>query len=138
MNLFLIFLLGVVLGAGAVWVIMRKRAGDLELDLKRTEKEIEEERALLRSCELGTGKEEGVALGLADFNRQMQKIKEERKQEILKELAERSKIKTNEVANLFEVSRTTAFRYLEELEKEGKIEQVGAFGRNVEYKLKSR
>jgi DeoR/GlpR family transcriptional regulator of sugar metabolism len=52
-------------------------------------------------------------------------------------LAERGKIKTNQVADFLEVSRATAFRYLEELEKEGKIEQIGAFGRNVEYKPKA-
>jgi len=138
MNLFFIFLLGGVLGAGGVWVIMRKRAGELELDLKRTEKEMEEERTLFRSCELRTGMEESIASGFAEFNRKKQEIKEARKQEILKELEKRGKIKTNEVADLFEASRTTAFRYLEELEKEGKIEQVGAFGRNVEYKLKER
>ena len=50
----------------------------------------------------------------------------------------RSKIKTSEVADLFEVSRAAAFRYLEELEQEGKIEQIGAFGRNVEYRIKGR
>ena len=97
MNQFLIFLLGIVLGAGAVWVIMKKRAW---------------------------GK--------------MQEIKETRKQNILKELAEQDNIKTNQVADFLEVSRATAFRYLEELEQERKIEQIGAFGRNVEYKLKER
>ncbi len=50
---------------------------------------------------------------------------------------ERGKIKTNQVADLLEVSRATAFRYLEELEKEEKIEQIGARGRNVEYKPKA-
>jgi len=138
MNLFFIFLLGVVLGVGMVWVIMKKRVGELEIELKRTEKEIEEERTLLRACELETDKEEKIAFGFADFNRRMQEIKETRKQGILKELEKRSKIKTNEVADLFEVSRATAFRYVEELEKQGKIEQIGAFGRNVEYRIKKR
>jgi len=40
------------------------------------------------------------------------------------------------VADLLEISRATAFRYLEELEQEGKIEQIGVTGRGVEYKLK--
>ena len=137
MNIF-IFLLGIVLGAGVVWVIMKKRMKELEIELKRTEKEMEEERALLRSCELRTGKEESVAFGLAGFNRQTQEMKETRKQGILKELEKRGAIKTNEVADLIDISRATAFRYLEELEKEGKIEQIGAFGRNVEYRIKGR
>jgi len=38
MNLFLIFLLGVGLGAGVVWVIMKKRTKELEIELKRMEK----------------------------------------------------------------------------------------------------
>lgn len=122
MNLFLSFLLGCVLGAGAVWVIMKKKMNELEIDLKRTEKEKEEE--------------EKIASGLTGFIRQIQEVKETRKQGILKELEKRGKIKTSEAADSFEVSRATAFRYLEELEKEGKIEQIGAFGRNVEYKLK--
>ena len=125
-------------------MITKRRVGELEIELKRTEKEMEEERALLRSCEIRTGKpsfvkttevqeEESVASGFAEFNRKKQEIKETRKQGILKELEKRGKIKTNEVADFLEVSRATAFRYLEELEKEGKIEQVGVFGRNVEY-----
>ena len=137
MDQFFIVLLGIVLGAGAVWLVMKRRIRELELDLKRTEKEKEEG--------------EKIASGLAGFNRQTQEIKETRKQRILKELEKRgppssaqgglrraSKIQTNETADFLEVSRATAFRYLEELEKEGKIEQIGAFGRNVEYRIKER
>jgi len=126
MNTF-VFFLGIVLGAGAVWVIMKKRIGELEIDLKRTETEKEE---VLRQAQ------DSAILGIADFNRKTQEIKETRKQNILKELAEQGNIKTNKVADLLKVSRATAFRYLEELEKQGKIEQINAFGRNVKYKLK--
>jgi len=121
MNLILIFLLGIIIGAGVVWMIMKKKNKELEIDLKRMEKEKQEE--------------ERVASGLADFNSKMQEIKENNKQKILKQLAERGKIKTNEVADILEVSRATAFRYLEELEKEGKIKQIGTFGKNVKYVL---
>ena len=110
-------------------MFIKKRIKELEIELKRTEKEKDE---VLRQAQ------DSAILGIADFNRKTQEIKENRKQEILKELAERGKIKTNEVADFLEVSRATAFRYLEELEKQGKIEQIGAFGRNVEYKLKER
>ncbi len=116
-----------------VWFLMRKKIKELEIELQRMEKEKEEQ-----------GK---IVSGFDEFNRRMQEIKEERKQKILKDLSGRSlplrkasdgqgKIKTNEVADLLDISRATAFRYLEELEKEGKIEQVGAFGRNVQYRLK--
>lgn len=121
MNIF-IFLLGIVLGAGVVWFLMRKKIKELEIELQRTEKEREEQA--------------NSVSGIDEFNRRTQEIKEERKQKIIGSLTSRGKIKTNEVADLFDISRATAFRYLEELEKEGKILQVGAFGRNVEYKLK--
>ncbi len=123
MNSFLIFLSGVLLGAGVVWVMAKRRIKELGIELKRTEKEKEEQAKIVS--------------GFEDFNRQQEEIKEARKQKILGELAKRGKIKTNQVADLLEVSRATAFRYLEELEKEGKIEQIGAYGRNVEYKLKA-
>jgi len=123
MNLFLIFLLGVVLGAGVVWVMAKRRIKELEIELERTEREKEEQAKIVS--------------GFEDFNRKQEKLKEARKQRTLGELAEQGKIKTNQVADFLEVSRATAFRYLEELEKEGKVEQIGAFGRNVEYKLKA-
>ena len=127
MNIF-IFLLGIVLGAGVIWLVMKKRVGELEIDLKRTEKEKEE---VLRQAR------DSAILGIADFNRKTQEIKENRKQGILNELEKLNKIKTNQVADFLEVSRATAFRYLEELEQEGKIEQIGTTGRGVEYKLKT-
>ena len=123
MDSFLIFLSGVVVGAGVVWVMAKRRMKELEIELGRTIKEKEEQAK--------------VVSGFEDFNRQQEEIKETRKQKVLGELAKRGKIKTNQVADFLEVSRATAFRYLEELEKEGKIEQIGAYGRNVEYKLKA-
>jgi len=123
MNSFSIFLLGVVLGVGVVWVMLKGRIRELELELKRTERENEEQVKIVS--------------GFEDFNRRQEEIKEVRKQKVLGELAEQGKIKTNQVADFLEVSRATAFRYLEELEKEGRIEQIGAYGRNVVYKLKA-
>ena len=55
---------------------------------------------------------------------------------LLEKLGKDGKIDAGEVADLFDVSRYTAFRYLEELQKDGKIEQVGTFGRSVKYKAK--
>ena len=123
MNLFLIFLLGVVVGAGVVWVMAKRRIKELEIELERTEREKEEQAKIVS--------------GFEDFNRKQEELKEARKQRTLGELAEQGKIKTNQVADFLEVSRAIAFRYLEELEKEGKVEQIGAYGRNVEYKLKA-
>jgi ribosomal protein S25 len=122
MNLFFIFLLGVVFGAGMALVIAKRKIKEIEIELKRTEKEKEEE--------------EKIASGLEGFNQKIQEIKEERKRRILEELEGRRKIRANEVADIFTISRTTAFRYLEELEQEGKIEQIGVFGPNVHYRVK--
>ena len=127
MNLFFIFILGMAVGAAAAWFFTRRKIKEVERELKRTEKEKEE---VLRQIQ------DSAISGIADFNRRLREIKEERKRKILGELEKQSRVKTNEVADLLEVSRATAFRYLEELEQEGKIEQIGVTGRGVEYKLK--
>jgi Fic family protein len=44
-------------------------------------------------------------------------------------------ITREEVEKLLDISRATALRYLNELEKEGKIKQVGQTGRSVCYEL---
>ncbi len=74
-----------------------------------------------------------------DINKQ-QKI--EGKERILKEFTLRqaqgkgAKITNNDVEKLLNVSDATATNYLQELENEGKIKQVGETGRSVFYKLK--
>ena len=59
--------------------------------------------------------------------------KEKGKQQIMNLLQEKGKIVNDEVQQLLGVSNTTTYRYLEELEKEGKIVQVGKTGRSVYY-----
>lgn len=46
------------------------------------------------------------------------------------------KVTNDEVEKLLGVSDATATRYLEELEREGAIEQIGKEGRHVYYKAK--
>ncbi|MEX0930218.1 MAG: helix-turn-helix domain-containing protein [Candidatus Paceibacterota bacterium] len=43
-------------------------------------------------------------------------------------------IQNSDVADALEVSSSTAYNYLEELEGDGAIEQVGQTGRSVVYK----
>lgn len=62
--------------------------------------------------------------------------KEKAKAMILKILAKKKKITNDDVENLLGISNTSAWRYLDELEKEGKIKQVGRTGRSVYYQLK--
>jgi predicted HTH transcriptional regulator len=62
--------------------------------------------------------------------------KQESKQKILDFLQENEKITNKDVENLCNVSDATATRYLDELEKEEKIKQIGATGPSTYYRLK--
>jgi len=61
------------------------------------------------------------------------KIKEEGKQKILEGIDMQKSINNDSVQNLLGVSDATATRYLDELEKEGKIRQIGKIGKGVFY-----
>lgn len=82
----------------------------------------------------------GIALGmyLARRNKgglisgQME-TKVENKKEILEFVQQNGKIQNNDVEKLAGVSNATAERYLNELEKEGKLTQHGTIGQNVFY-----
>lgn len=71
---------------------------------------------------------------LSDKGRKaVQKRNDERKVRILARAREQERIANNDVENLLSVSDATARRYLDELEKEGKLTQVGNSGRDVYY-----
>ena len=61
------------------------------------------------------------------------KRKQENKQKILDFLRENRRIQNNDVEKLAGVSNATAERYLDELEKDGKLTQHGTIGQNVFY-----
>jgi len=61
------------------------------------------------------------------------KEKAEHKQKILELLASRQKVSNNDVQKELGVSDATVTRYMEELEKEGKVRQVGKTGQSVFY-----
>ena len=64
------------------------------------------------------------------------KVVEENKGKVLQALEQgRGKITNDEVQKLLGVSDATATRYLDELEKQGKVKQVGEKGRFVYYEL---
>lgn len=59
---------------------------------------------------------------------------ESRKEKILELAQKQGKITNDDVENMFcGISNDTARRYLDELEKEGKLKQVGETGRGVHY-----
>jgi Fic family protein len=78
---------------------------------------------------------EGKKMEIGDVNQERSEEKEKRKERILNFLQMRGKTNNDEVQGLLHVSDASAENYLDELEKEGKIRQVGETGRSVEYEL---
>lgn len=62
--------------------------------------------------------------------------KRENKEKILTLFQTHESVINNDIEKLLGVSDATATRYLSELERDGKVEQVGTTGRGVDYKLK--
>jgi len=75
--------------------------------------------------------------GIAKISEDRTSAKEENKDKIVEYLKEHAKARNNDLERLLGVSDTTTTRYLDELEKEGIVEQIGSTGRGVEYKLKN-
>ncbi|MSU60672.1 MAG: winged helix-turn-helix transcriptional regulator [Candidatus Staskawiczbacteria bacterium] len=122
MNYMLIFIIGAFLGFLVAWFWFNKKEKETKKEAGRVEREVQTERE--------------IWYGFSEFNEKMAGIKRERKRRVLGELKKVGKMRTSGVADLLDISRATAFRYLEELEKEGIIEQIGKTGHEVEYKLK--
>ena len=64
------------------------------------------------------------------------KKKAENKDRILEFLKEKERVTNNDIEKLIGVSDATATRYLDELEKEQKVRQIGTTGKYVYYVLK--
>ena len=62
--------------------------------------------------------------------------KEENKKRILEKIQEAGKITNDEAQKLLDIADSTATNYLEELEKGGKIEQVGGAQKDTFYRLR--
>jgi predicted HTH transcriptional regulator len=62
--------------------------------------------------------------------------KKERKEKILGLLGEGGELSNSDIREALRVSAATARRYMDELEREGKAEQVGKVGHAVTYRLK--
>lgn len=70
---------------------------------------------------------------LSAYNEKEVEIKNRNKDKVMKMFDKLSKISNKDVAKELDISSTTSFRYLEELEQEGKIKQNNKFGRRVYY-----
>jgi len=73
--------------------------------------------------------------GLAEYNEKVQEKKEKIMAQILEMAKGGAKVSNREVAKKLGVARTSALRYLDELEKQGKLKQVGKTGVSVIYTL---
>ena len=104
----LIFFLGFLLGTMSVYFAMRNQ------------------RTL---CELH---------GVAAHIEKQQAEKQSRKERIIQIIKEKGTVANNDIEKALGVTDTTATNYLQELEREGKIEQIGERGRFVSYKLKGK
>jgi Mn-dependent DtxR family transcriptional regulator len=78
-----------------------------------------------------------ATIGLVAHIERQQDEKQMRKAKILEMIREKGSVKNNAIETALGVSDATATNYLQELEGEGKIEQIGERGRFVSYKLKS-
>ena len=58
------------------------------------------------------------------------------KQKLIALLQERSELSNSDLREALKVSDRTITRYMDDLEREGRVEQVGDTGRNVTYRLK--
>jgi predicted HTH transcriptional regulator len=78
---------------------------------------------------------ESFSGGLEEYNKKTQEKKEQAKQKILEFFKNKNKISNKDVVSLLNISTATAVRYLDELEKEGKVKQVGETGKYVFYSI---
>ncbi len=102
------FILGMVVGSAVAWFLMNYYYNS------QTEKE-------------------DFSRGL--IKRQAQE-KKENKSRIMEFLRENKRAANSDIKKLLEVSDATVTRYLDELEKEGRVQQIGKTGHAVFYTLK--
>lgn len=80
-------------------------------------------------------KKEDEKEGIDGINQKRTEEKNERKERVLEYLREKGKANNDEIQALLGVSDSSATNYLNELEKEGKIHQIGDTGSGVYYEL---
>lgn len=65
-----------------------------------------------------------------------EEMADEKQEKVLEILREKGEITNDDVEKLLGISDATATRYLDKLEKDGKIVQIGREGRFVKYRIK--
>jgi len=74
------------------------------------------------------------SVDLTVVNKQRAEQKERNKQKALQLFQTKAQITNDDVETALKVSDATAERYLDELEKEGRLKQIGKTGKNVLYR----
>ena len=80
---------------------------------------------------------EKESAGINKINESRQNAKAEAKDKMLKLFNDKTEITNDDVQKLLSVSDATATNYLNELEQEGHITQIGQEGRGVKYTRKN-
>jgi len=136
MNYFFFFILGLVVAYGIWYFVSKSKNKDIDSRLcgndrrggKNNRREDRNDRRKDNNDKVG---EEGIII-----NPEQVKKRKENLGQIMGWLASRKQITNDDVEKLLGVSNATAERYLDELEEQGKIVQVGKTGQSVFYKLK--
>jgi len=120
MDYFSMFLMTVI-------IVLIWYAGTGRMEIREDEKEILRVEKEVEEC---------VALGagLVEYNQRLQERKEKIKNQIFEMLKDNEKITNSDIVEKLDISKTSTVRYLDELEEEGKAQQVGKAGRDVYYK----
>lgn len=114
-----IILILIVAGLGFwVWYLLKKN--------KENEKEI-------LALEKEKGEMADFGNGLEEYNKKMQEKKERAKEKIMELFEGKEKISHKEVVKALDVSKNSAVRYLDELEADAKVKQIGKTGQAVFY-----
>lgn len=108
MNFILGFVTGLIIGGGVVWLLMRNKKSTAEKTAE-TESKFENPAVEVRK---------GNLVKLEQF---------------IAEKSPTDKITNDDIQKLLSVSDATAERYLQELEKQGKLKQYGIIGKEVYY-----
>ena len=118
---YIVLILVVIVLCGVVWYFIKKK-NESEREVELAEKERDEY--------------EELGKGLADYNQKLQEKKDKVKAKILELVKAGPKISNHDVAEKLGILRSSIKRYLDELEVENKITQVGKSGRSVFYTAK--
>lgn len=105
----LIFIVGVIVGGAAVWFLKRRPGPEV---VPEAVKKPEKKESLIQ---------------------RQAREKQENKKKILGLLETQTPLTNSHIEQVLGIADATATRYLDELEKEGRLRQVGKTGRNVYY-----